>query len=148
MSAPRIRVREYLPADLGAVHRIGEVCAGSLWGEVPDGRDQIAKWPTDFFLVAEVDGAVVGFTRGEVRKAAEVCIMPDGETYMEVEGVYVRPEFQRRGIGTALLDRLLANGRAAGIARFQVYTGSKALDDALRFYRRAGFGTWHSRLFI
>jgi GNAT superfamily N-acetyltransferase len=148
VSAGTLRIREVLPEDVGAVHRIGEVCAPALWGEVPDSREQIAAWPTDHFLVAEVDGAVVGFARGEVREARDVCIMPDGTRYLEVEGAYVRPEFQRRGIGSALLKRLLDDARAAGIDRFQVYTGSKTLDDALDFYRRAGFGTWYARLFI
>ena len=142
------KIREFLPADAGAVGRIGEVCADALWGEVPATREQIRAWPTDHFLVAEIDGAVVGFARGELKRAADVTIMPNGQSYMEVEGCYVRPEFQRRGIGTALLTRLLADARAAGIDRFQVYTGSKTLDDALRFYRRAGFGTWYARLFI
>ena len=145
---PRLKLRGFLPADAGAVARVNEVCADALWGEVPATREEAAGWPTDHFLVAEVDGAVVGFARGEVKVANEVCIMPDGERYLELEGVYVRPEFQRRGIGSALLERLVAEARAAGLTRFQVYTGSRTLDDALRFYRRAGFGTWYARLFI
>lgn len=148
MSDAAFRIREYGPTDAGAVHRIGEVCAPALWGEVPDTREQIKAWPTEHCYVAEVDGAVVGFARGEVRVARDICIMPDGTTYLEVEGAYVRPEFQRRGIGSALLKRLLDDARAAGIERFQVYTGSRTLDDAIDFYRRAGFGTWYARLFI
>src|SRR5689334_22976735 len=103
------RLRPFGPTDAGAVHRIGEVCADALWGEVPATREQILAWPTDHFLVAEVDGAVVGFARGELKTAADVCVMPNGQSYMEVAGCYVRPEFQRRGIGTALLTRLLAD---------------------------------------
>ena len=142
------RIRPYLPADVGAVHRIGELCAADLYGEAPDTREQIAKWPAEHFLVAEVDGAVVGYARGELKVAQDVCVMADGETYMEIEGMYVRPEFQRRGIGSALLEALLARARGAGVTRFQVYTANKNLDGILRFYRSRGFGSWYARLFI
>lgn len=150
MPAPRgsTKIREYVPTDIGAVYRIGEACAPDQWGNIPDTREQIAAWSTDFFFVAEVEGAVVGFARGEVLAARDVCIMPEGTKYLEVTEMYVRPEFQRRGLGSALIAQLLKKARAAGITRFQVYTDSRKLDDALDFYRRAGFGTWHARLFI
>jgi GNAT superfamily N-acetyltransferase len=49
---------------------------------------------------------------------------------------YVRPEWRSRGIGTALLDALLAYARAEGYARILLAPS----EPSVPFYRRAGFG--------
>jgi putative acetyltransferase len=53
----------------------------------------------------------------------------------EVRGLYLAPAFAGRGVGVALMERLLADARSAGAQRVIV----KATVTAERFYRRCGF---------
>lgn len=78
-------------------------------------------------FVAAVDGEVVGFTHGIVT----------GEEG-DVLRMYVHPEYQGKGVGTALHDRLVASLEGAGVERI------RALDLASneasrRFYEGLGF---------
>jgi GNAT superfamily N-acetyltransferase len=85
------------------------------------GREGLAEGRT---YVAEEDGAVVGFASW-----AET----DGTT--ELEDLFVDPGHMRRGIATALLNRIAYILRARGVERLEV----TANPDALGFYRAAGF---------
>ncbi|CAM3962809.1 GNAT family N-acetyltransferase [Smaragdicoccus niigatensis] len=77
--------------------------------------------PGSVCLVAEVDSTIIGFAT----RTAEG----------ELEDLFVVPEHKRRGVATALIDRLVAEARASGIARIEV----DANPHALAFYRSAGF---------
>lgn len=76
-------------------------------------------------FVAEAEGAVVGF--------AVVLPRPDGET--ELDGLFVEPVLQRRGIGRALVDHCI------GISRQQKSTGLCVIGNphAQEFYFATGF---------
>ena len=52
--------------------------------------------------------------------------------------MYVAPDVRGQGIGRALLDRLETEGRALGLARLVLETGTRQAE-ALALYRRAGF---------
>ncbi len=83
--------------------------------------------PDDHCLVAEVEGTVVG--------AAWVRIV---RTYGHVDDATpLLPEHRGRGIGTALMDRLLDHLRTLGHRR--VSLSVQKANPALRLYRRAGF---------
>ena len=56
-----------------------------------------------------------------------------------VFGMYVPAERAGRGIGGALIDRVIAHARAAGLAQL-VLTVTAGNDAARRVYERAGFG--------
>ncbi len=75
--------------------------------------------------VAEIDGAIAGF--------AIVLPRPDGDA--ELDGLFVDPARQRRGIGLALVAAARQLAVAMGTRSLRVV----ANDDALAFYRRAGF---------
>ena len=55
---------------------------------------------------------------------------------------YVRPEWRSRGIGTALVELLLAYAAAEGFVRVVLSPGERSVP----FYRRAGFGPADSLL--
>jgi phosphinothricin acetyltransferase len=61
------------------------------------------------FLVAEVDGSVVGFANTGPFRA------PEGYESTAEESVYVAPEFQGHGLGRALLGALVERARAQGL---------------------------------
>jgi GNAT superfamily N-acetyltransferase len=91
------------PADLSAWH------AASL------SRPTFRAW------IAEVGGAPVGYATAELRLRAANVFSPELR-WMEVDNVGVLPAFQRRGIGTGLLDAVVAFAHEEGIAELQLST--------------------------
>ena len=74
-------------------------------------------------------------------------VIPESEPYLEIEDIYVQPDFRNRDIGGKLLEQVFAVAQAAGIRRFVVGTLSKETDKILRFYRSHGFTPWSIRFF-
>jgi GNAT superfamily N-acetyltransferase len=82
-------------------------------------------------LVAEVDGAVVGFIAYEVDLAKQT-----GEVYF----LAVHPDYQNRGIGTALNVYVLDEMKARGMRLAVVSTGGDpGHAPARRTYEKAGY---------
>ena len=79
------------------------------------------------FFVARAGGRAVG--------CGGVALFPD---FAEVKRMYVRPEARGRGVADAVLARVEAETRAAGLAVLRLETGDRQLA-AMRFYERAGF---------
>jgi putative acetyltransferase len=79
------------------------------------------------FFVATLDAQAVG--------CGGVALMSD---LAEVKRMYVRPSVRGRGVAQAILARLEAEARGAGLPTLCLETGDKQ-HDALRLYRRYGF---------
>lgn len=79
------------------------------------------------FFTARLDGAPAGC--GGVALFSE---------FAEVKRMYVRPELRGRGGAQALLARIEADARAAGLAWLRLETGDRQLA-AIRLYEREGF---------
>jgi putative acetyltransferase len=79
------------------------------------------------FFVAMLDDAPAG--------CGGVALL-DG--FAEVKRMYVRPAARGLGVARAILARLEAETRAAGLSILRLETGDKQID-ALRLYRRYGF---------
>jgi aminoglycoside 6'-N-acetyltransferase I len=62
-------------------------------------------------FVAEIDGRLVGFLELDYRKYAPGCV---SSPVPFIEGWYVEPALQRRGIGRALVEAAEGHARAAG----------------------------------
>ncbi|MCT9095438.1 GNAT family N-acetyltransferase [Haloarchaeobius sp. HME9146] len=90
------------------------------------GRKDPEKYPYDepgeHFVVAELDGEVVGFGH---------LAVDDGE----VRAVYVKPAAARRGVGSALLAHLEGTARDAGLDGCYLWASLNAVP----FYRQAGW---------
>jgi ribosomal protein S18 acetylase RimI-like enzyme len=100
-----------------------------------------------YFLVAEVEGAVVGYVNGSVRSGQDVAVVGEHERCLEIENIYVRADVRNRHIGSRLLDRLLGAAEQDGVHRFLVTTVTKDMDRILDFYRGHGFRPWSLQLF-
>jgi ribosomal protein S18 acetylase RimI-like enzyme len=100
-----------------------------------------------YFLVAESDGSIVGYINGSVHLDQVVAVIPDHEPYLEIENIYVKPDFRNRHIGGKLMDRLLDVAAQNGIQRVVVATVSKDMAAVLNFYRRHGFKPWYVQMF-
>ncbi len=79
------------------------------------------------FFIASVAGAAVG--------CGGVALFDD---FAEVKRMYVRPSARGTGVARAVLERLEAEARGAGLSTVCLETGTKQVD-ALRLYRRYGF---------
>ena len=90
----------------------------------------------EYFLVAESNGQIIGYVNGSVRVNEKMEVLPKQETYLEIENIYVRPEYRGRHVGGDLIEGLLAVAEQNGIKRFVVSTVTKDMDRILKFYRR------------
>lgn len=138
-----VAVREARTSDVTAV--LG-VHRASIQGLGPAGYDaeQVAAWrrgrsPDDYavdadgvyFVVAEADGAVLGF--GALREEAGDHL--DAPADAEVTAVYVRPSAARQGVGSALLADLEREAREAGAGSLGLWSSLVAVP----FYQAAGY---------
>ena len=133
-----ISVRPAAEADVGAICAVGQ----AAWPETYAfaGREYVehglTTWWTDeavrrglattVTLVAETDGAVVGMGNVDLRPAVPV-----------IWKLYVRPEHRGRGVGGALLSRLIeAVPAARGAVAIEYIFGN---DRAAAVYAHRGF---------
>ncbi len=124
-------IRPGVPADLRAASDIYRSASLSNAGD----RDNLLAHPEYLVLgpeglaqgrtlVAEEEGSLVGFATW----SEEIGIF-------ELEDLFVNPGWMRRGIATALVDRIASLLRARGVERLEVTANPHALE----FYRAAGF---------
>ncbi|HEV3183917.1 MAG TPA: GNAT family N-acetyltransferase [Xanthobacteraceae bacterium] len=85
------------------------------------------------YLVAESDGAVVGYAY-----AGPYRTRPAYRFSVE-NSVYVAPEAHGRGIGRALLDRLIAEATARGFRQMIAVIGDSDQAASIALHRAAGF---------
>ena len=98
------------------------------WDEEEQRRIHERRFASGDFRVIEVEGTDVGIL-ALVRR-------PD---CVNVKQMFLLPEHQGRGIGTACVKRLIAEAAASALPlRLQVL---KVNDRAVAFYRRLGFGS-------
>jgi ribosomal-protein-alanine N-acetyltransferase len=130
---PGVTVRDMVPADIPAVHelevRLLPVDAWPLQMFV----DELAQPETRRYLIAEAPDGIVGY-------AGLMCIEP----IADVQTIAVVPEYEGRGIGSALLTELISEGRRRGAA--DVLLEVRADNPrAQQLYRRFGFEQIHVR---
>ena len=82
--------------------------------------------PRTSFLVADIDGAIAGHAFANA----------EGAPLLMLTRLYVRPAFQRCGIGSALFAETLTRHADCDTLRLEAKAGNES---ALAFYRGAGF---------
>ena len=149
MVPPEVRIRPFRPEDLNVLADFWrEMASGPrVSGQVyPPTEENVAKWRSwvlkvheekgGHVLVAEADGiGPVGFVlfRSHVERVLwtpmRIAIIYD---------LYVRPDWRRKGIGTALLQEAMKIMRQEGAThvRISVLVGN---EPALRLYKKLGF---------
>lgn len=118
-----------------------------IYGLVPASEEDLDEKLGDYFLIAELNNEIVGFCYGSMHESDGLAVIPKGETYLEVDDVYVKAGSRDQGIGGKLLDALVAKAQVNNIKRFLVYSASKDTDKILDFYRRHGFESWSVQMF-
>jgi L-amino acid N-acyltransferase YncA len=85
------------------------------------------------YVVAEADGMVAGYAY-----AGPYRPRPAYRWSVE-DSVYVAPAMQRRGIGAALLDRLIVEAEQRGYRQMIAVIGDSAQTPSIELHRAAGF---------
>lgn len=140
MSTPNIR-----PASVSDIPAITRIYAhavrhgtASFELEPPDEAEMTrrmralldAKYP---YLVAEIDGAVMGYAYAGPYRTRPAY------RYTVENSVYITPDAQRRGIGRALIDRLISESEARGYRLMIAVIGDSAQTPSIELHRAAGF---------
>ncbi len=137
-----ISIRAVLPADLAAITRIyaEAVRHGTATFEIepPDEAEMArrkeallaGRYP---YLVATEGEAVIGYAYAGPYRARPAY-------YWSVEdSIYIEPTFHRRGIGSMLLTRLVAESAAAGFRQMIAVIGDSAQAASIAVHAAAGF---------
>jgi L-amino acid N-acyltransferase YncA len=137
-----ILIRPAEPRDLPAVTRIyaHSVLHGTASFEIepPDEAEitrrfdalRMGGFP---YLVAEIDGAVAGYAYAGPYRARPAY------RFTVEDSVYIAPEAQGRGIGRALLERLLSESEQRGYRQMIAVIGDSAQTPSIRLHEAAGF---------
>jgi ribosomal protein S18 acetylase RimI-like enzyme len=123
--------RNALPDEVGALEALQRRTA-----MVSNYREQILAHPDaiEIPLKAVADGnARVAVAGGRILGFSIVLPLADG--LAELDGLFVEPEFMRRGLGRALLEDAFAMARNHGVRRIEVTSNREAVG----FYERIGF---------
>jgi L-amino acid N-acyltransferase YncA len=139
---PDMSIRPAAPRDLSAITGIYDHAVrhgtASFEIEPPDqaemARRQHELLAGDYpYLVAECAGTVAGYayagphrTRPAYRWSVE-------------DSIYIDPQMQGRGIGRALLDRLIVESEARGFRQMIAVIGDSANTASIELHRAAGF---------
>ena len=85
--------------------------------------------PNNYFLLAEFDGEIVGYTKLKLE-----------ERPIQLQKIYLHPAFLGRGIGKALLERSKDIVREAGANKLWLAVEEQN-QNAIAFYQRTGWTT-------
>jgi putative acetyltransferase len=97
-------------------------------------EDELAGFPATY---EEPEGAFFLARAGE-EIAGCVGMKKIGDGICEMKRLYVRDRFKGKGIGAALVERLVEEARAKGYARMRLDTLRK-MEAAIGLYRKLGF---------
>jgi GNAT superfamily N-acetyltransferase len=124
-------IRLGTPDDLPAA---AEVFRGASLSNAGD-RDNLLAHPE--FLILGPEGLAEGrtYVAEEGGSLAGFASWAEAGGIIELEDLFVRPDWMRRGIATALVSHIAQVLRARGVERLEV----TANPDAMGFYRAAGF---------
>jgi GNAT superfamily N-acetyltransferase len=132
-----LTIRFFQPEDQAAVKALILDGLGERWGAIdpsknPDLDDIAASYAGGFFRIAEMNGRIVG--------TGALILHPEGVA--EIRRMSVRRELRRRGLGGAILGRLIEDARTSG-NRTVILETTSTWTDAVAFYQRRGFRITH-----
>jgi phosphinothricin acetyltransferase len=137
-----LSIRPTLASDITAITRIyaHAVKHGTATFELepPDETEMLRRFDklrTGGFpyIVAEVEGTVAGYAyAGAFRERPAYRFTVE-------DSIYIAPEMHRRGIGRALLMRLIEEAEAAGFRQMMAVIGDSAQAGSIGVHRACGF---------
>lgn len=142
-------IREASERDASVIFRLQQQMfeEDGIYGFVVETVEQIEKSINPYFLIAESESEIIGFISGNVCASDGSAVIPKDEKYLEIENLFVVPEFRNRGVGGRLVDEMLTKARKDGISHASLYSAAKDVQSILRFYERHGFQSWYVQMF-
>ena len=135
-------IRAAQPQDLAVITAIYDHAVrhgtASFELEPPDAGEMTRRYETLRrggypYLVAEIDGELLGYAYAGPYRARPAY-------HWSVEdSIYVAPQSHRRGVGRALIERLIADAEAAGFRQMIAVIGDSANTGSIELHRCAGF---------
>jgi ribosomal protein S18 acetylase RimI-like enzyme len=144
----KLHIRQAVKADAPSLARLQQKWfeEANTHGFVPERQQQIETAP-DSYRVADFGGKAVGFISCSVLVSEGTAVIPAGESYLNIDNLYVLPEFRNRGIGSSLISQSLAQAKQQGVSYALVYSAAKNIKDILQFYERHHFQSWYVQMF-
>jgi len=145
-----VRIRSARPTDIPQITAIYRpaVLSGTASFEIeaPDENEMQRRYVTIAsagfpYLVAETGDRVVGYAYANAYRPR-----PAYRFTLE-DSIYIAPDAHRQGVGSRLLDELIAITTNAGYRQMIAIIGDSAQHASIALHRRAGFhfsGTLHS----
>ncbi|MCC3301992.1 GNAT family N-acetyltransferase [Arthrobacter sp. zg-Y895] len=99
----------------------------------------IAADPANFLAAVEDPGGQIA---GTLQLTLIPCLAVGGATRLQVEAVHVRADLRSNGLGAAMMDWAVAEGRRNGATLVQLTSNARRVS-AHRFYSRLGFEASH-----
>jgi L-amino acid N-acyltransferase YncA len=137
-----ISIRGVRASDLAAITRIYAEAVrhgtASFEIEPPDEAEMVRRYQALVaqnypYLVAELAGTVAGYAYAGPYRARPAY------RWTVEDSVYIDPEFHRRGIGSRLLARLIADTQALGFRQIIAVIGDSSQTASIMLHERAGF---------
>lgn len=115
------------------------------FGLAPELKETIRDNTARFLRNAVADGTVIPWAAVSGTELAGMCVInlfllppndwcPGGRTAY-LGNMYVKPEFRRRGIASALLDRAVSEAKSLGCERILLHSS----EEGRRIYEKCGF---------
>ncbi len=144
-----IVIRQAAESDVQSISRLQYQWAeeGNVYGFMPESPEQLKAALNSYLLVAETENEIVGFISGTVHQSEGIAVIPEGESYLEIDNLYILPEYRMRSVGGSLVDRCLAQAREAGVAYALLYSAAKDIHSIIRFYEQHDFQSWNVQMF-
>ena len=98
---------------------------------------QVSKNPSAVFIVAEIDGKIVGTGRG----------IYDGSRAL-IHQVTVHPNWQRKGVGTKLVKSMANKFKESGAPSISVTAGKGERWNSIGFFEKLGFKDMPIKLMV
>jgi ribosomal protein S18 acetylase RimI-like enzyme len=144
-----VLIRKAIESDLLKVAKLSELWVSECitYGLGANSVKLLKENIGDYFLLAELDSEVVGYITGSVHESEGLAVIEIGEKYLEVDEVYVHPEYRSENIGHLMVDKLLQTAEGNGITRSIVYSASKQWQKIIGFYEKHGFKMWFVQMY-
>ncbi len=127
--------KDHLDLDLSAVERDFVGKKENVEQEIKSGLEKSLNKETDFLLVAENDGSIVGYLKAEVEKRSPTKLY---NKKLYIRHLVVLKEYRNKRIGTQLIKEVEKIAESKGIPFITLKTSPKN-KEALDFYKRLGF---------
>ncbi|MCP4646092.1 MAG: GNAT family N-acetyltransferase [bacterium] len=140
--------RQATAADVPALRSLQEQWAAEdiTYGFVPADADAIEDALRSYAFVAEADGQVIGFVTASCATSEGTAVVASGERYIELDDLFVVPEWRSGNVGGALVELVLEAAREEGVRKALVYSATKDVRRVLAFYERHGFRSWYVQM--